>query len=360
MDKIIADSDINFIYDMIMNATVQDTSQIISVSWQQLQIKASNFIEAYNKLKIQEYIENKSLLSKLKQSLGNNSKFLTETDGIKVKRMQYALAFQFDNYLTAFLGELPKKALYIIEGKNGLETYELSLLSLAKAVSGGKLDLSKSFLEAESLKVIEEQQKTDKNFKEHLDQVSRAYSGASARLNRSYEVLGTTGGRGFLMWKIGSYWNIARVANKGDLKEAYIAALMIEHQSTYDHLYGISPGNPPYQSHELIDAFYNWHIGLIDNTPAIINEDVITQNLQYAVKSVGASLPAISQYVKTANYIKSRATPLSASELKSWMEFEGPGKGKGVLRNKVLKVAEETAEWGYNDIVKEFYQGFEK
>ena len=101
-----------------------------------------------------------------------------------------------------------------------------------------------------------------------------------------------------LMWKIGHYWQLATVTNYGDVNEAYAAAYLNKNNGL-----PTETGTEPYYSHELIKNFYWSYIRKVTNLKAILNEDIMLDNLEYAVKSKGAQLPGLKQFEKTADFI---------------------------------------------------------
>ena len=135
------------------------------------------------------------------------------------------------------------------------------------------------------------------------------------------------------MWKMGRDWTLARVLNKGDIKEAYAAALLSKHKTQEDKLYSAGIGEPDYYSHELISSFYESYITSVTNQAAIAGEDIIGDEAQYGVKSVGATMPSLNQYLEVAKWVASRDSVFTVEELKSFIEEKYD---EGAARNIII------------------------
>ena len=142
------------------------------------------------------------------------------------------------------------------------------------------------------------------------------------------------------MWKEQREWIVARVLNKGDLREAYAAALLLKHQSNLDKLCGINRGVPDFYSHELVKVFFNNHISKVSNAAAIQEEDIIM-----ADKSFRAVLPSLNQYYDAAKWIVSNQQA-GKEELEKELR-----KGGEAFRNKILGTINQEIDDNTPDIV---------
>ena len=62
-------------------------------------------------------------------------------------------------------------------------------------------------------------------------------------------------------------------------------------------------GKSPFYNHELVGQFFQNYIWNVTNKPAILEEDVVGENSQWAVKSYNASMPSLKQYITAAKAI---------------------------------------------------------
>lgn len=321
------------IYNDLQDLMSQTLSENIQESWQELQLKANKFLTT------NDFLDNQIAVLQKQYDLMKKSGDPAATYAslrlklVQTVQLRYTAAFMFDQQLTKFYGEVPRKALYVYENSKGdLSTYELDLAGLIKAA-----DYTGKILEGrakkESFKIIETKlKKEDEENKKHIAQAQSAYKGITNRLARFYEKanLPTKQG-GIVMWKLGRRWTLAQVLNYGDLKEAYAAAIMTKHLSDLDVLCGIPSGAPPYYSHELISTFFTKYVYNVTNMAAIIEEDIVTDIAQYAVKGNKSELPGISQYIKAAGIIAGNTNFMNREEFKNALMTQFP---EEVHRNK--------------------------
>lgn len=218
----------------------------------------------------------------------------------------------------------------------------MSLIELAKYTNAeGRLNISKNQLKKDGRKSLEEK---DEIPQEHIEKIQNAYIGTINRLQRYYDKAGLSGSKaqgGLLMWKINKNWNIARVANKGDIKEAYATALLTKHKSNIDYLEKINSGDPEFYNHQLIANFFNKYIYNVTNKPAIIEEDIVGEKFQYGVKSAKAEMPSLQQYLTVAEWIKNKNSFFTKEELKTFIKKNF---NQNIHRNKVLQITEKLTE----------------
>ena len=278
------------------------------VSWNELKIAAQKFLKTVN-------VTQKSELTSqsISEYIVKNNKIpeyeLTKKRLAKAKAAQYFYKelFKFDDVLTKYLKGLPKRAVYVAINEEGIpSTYEMSLTEMAElSQKRGRLgnSLPKKFTE-NHFSIESEIDKKNKEELNHISQGAAAVQGTINRLNVFYNKLGENVQKqgGILMWKKGGRWNLAKVANQGVISEAYVNFLFTKHKTQKDYLYKVDKGENPYFSHSLIDNFYRY-LSAVTNMPAIVEEDILTEFAQYAVKSSRAPLPSINQYLRTAQTI---------------------------------------------------------
>ena len=239
----------------------------------------------------------------------------------------YPIAFDFDDVFTRYRGELPKQVAYVVIVKGVPKTYVMSLTELAeKASLQNRIFISEKKLQAEQKQVLEEillqnahSLTSQQEMEEHIDYAKAAYTGTYNRLQRFLQVRKQYQAQGMLLlFKVGNIWEIARVINIGDVKEAYVAALMSEHKKDCLCING-AKGFPDYYDHNLIQMFFLKYIHNVTNRPAIIEEDVRGLGFQFAVKGRGANLPSLEQYVNAAREVMRHTNPMSQEEIKNYL-----------------------------------------
>ena len=222
-----------------------------------------------------------------------------------IEREKYLAAFNFDKALTKFREKAPKKAIYVFENQETHEpiSFEMSLEDLVKISTYERIkDIPLGKLQ--KIKEVKQKENDDDIDKKHLIQARSAYIGTINRINEYYKnSKNGNSGVALLMWQVKKHWTIAKVLNKGDVKEAYVSALLSEHNKI-DALCSTSSGKPEYYSHKLIESFFNNYISKVTNMSAIREEDVVAKGVQYAVKGSYAELPSLQQYITIATAIE--------------------------------------------------------
>lgn len=345
-EQMLTESELKELEQALKDAATEEGMQAIQVDWQVLKTQAMHFLKQY------ENLEKAQSMKKLRnlQSLINNPEAanyirMKQKHDVFYVKAKYLLAFQFDSAVNKFVQGLPKEAVYVFEDKKTgkVSTYKMSMTELAKhANAAGRLFVGITKLKAEERKSIEEDEKSGID-EEHIAKARAAYIGVTARLNRYYEkkkegMSAESASKmqqqgGILMWKMGRDWTLARVLNKGDIKEAYAAALLSKHKTQEDKLYSAGIGEPDYYSHELISSFYESYITSVTNQAAIAGEDIIGDEAQYGVKSVGATMPSLNQYLEVAKWVASRDSVFTVEELKSFIEEKY---NEGAARNIII------------------------
>ena len=336
-ENYISEEDLVQLGNMLDQAMLDETYSQTQISWDMLKQSAIMFLQSYKTIETLEKNQTKKQMDNLLAFDGftshgiDRSSFLMQKNKIQFLKMKYLLAFNFDAKLTAFRGQLPKEAVYVIwdSATKTTKSYKMSMNKLVElANEEGRLFLNSGDLKGEEITQIEKENKEGLN-KEHIIEAQSAYRGVAARLTQFYNKTGVEWWHrknGLLMWKTSKMWTIARVSSYGDVKEAYVAALMTKHQQNLDKLYGLGPGQEAYYDDFLIESFFNNYINNVTNMAAIVEEDVnlVGGKAQYAVKSKGASLPSLNQYIVVAESIKNRETPFqkNSKELDTYIRKE--------------------------------------
>lgn len=302
----------------------QEGEEIVEISWPMLQAAAEDFIKATYDME---------LLDKLKQRKIKDLLVVNKTpehatkavvaEIIKTKdaaRTFYTNLFKFDTILTRYLGEIPRRGVVVVTDAQGRPSaHEMSLGKMASIASGeGRLKRygGKNSVENQ----VEEKFKADL---EHIEQGRAAFMGVNARLNEFYsQRLTKEDGKeyqrqgGLLMWKSNGEWEIAIVNNKGALAEAYVNFLFTRHHTKSDLLCNVARGESPYYNHAFIELFYKNYMNKVTSLAAIVEEDVVGEYAQYAVKAEKAALSSPSPHIQVASEIISSKSSISPRKLK--------------------------------------------
>lgn len=347
---------------IVKQATVEDLSENIGI--EELQNAANKFLMAYEQLEktyeLQRMSQLKSLVVNTNDPSGNNTLMtLMKTNNLKTfyTRTKYLLAFSFDEALTRFRGQVPRYAAYVYVDPKGIpHAFKMPLKEMIALLDKkGRIGNPKDsfFIRQEYTTLEEEQLQENANQQNHNKIAQTAYQGTVNRLNRYYDVFGLTGSfrqGGRLLWlESAGKWAVAKVNNGGDLKEAYVAALMVQHKEDTDPLCYDDIGVAPYYSHLLIKDFFNNYIYNVTNMAAIREEDVITSNGQYAVKGSKASAPSFNQYLTIAKAILTE----NITDKKSLEEYIEQTWQADVHRNTVEQIIENTEDNVLDEIAKQ-------
>lgn len=360
-DSLISKEDADFINQELIKATSEEILDS-GIDWQDLQLSAKNFLIAYDKLEKMRIIANQKMIRSIIQDSATNMKLPAGLNINRQKnktfytRAEYILAFSFDEKVAIFREQVPKSAIYVHYDSNGqqLSSYKLPLISLAMMIDeeARLKNINPTRLKNEGAIKIEDSKKEFPN-SEHMKESQAAYMGTKSRLMQYYNKTGMEWWHhknGLLMWKESKKWTIARVTSFGDMKEAYVAALMTKHADNMDKLYAINLGAPTFYDHQLIKVFFENYIQKVTNKAAIVEEDVVTDTEQYAVKSIGAGMPSMGQYIWTANWIVSQKEPFNKDDISNAIKKEYPmdsernkiiGEGTGNINKIIEKLLKE-------------------
>lgn len=327
----------------IMNNEFKETTE---VTWNSLIESAKFFIQRYDQ--ISNFSININQFDILKNAMGLVKK---SNEQLVLIQACYAYAFWFDEQLKRFRGQAPSSALFILEDRRNMvpSTYEIPILSLIKYINAAdknRLNASHTLLKQE-LDGVKKELLIDPD---HVLHAQSAYKGVANRLEEYWKKVGGQRQDGLLMWKEDHEWVVAKVLNKGDLKEAYAAALMIKHKSKMDKLCNIDIGSPKYYSHDLVKVFFNEHITKVSNAAAIQEEDIVMSDKQYGVKSFRAEMPSLAQYYNAAKWVVANKD-IAEKELKQELENE-LRKGGESFRNKIVGKFNENVNESIDEMIE--------
>ena len=327
-ENVFTGDDAEMINNYLMDALKEEVEEGTRPDWDELYMAAQKFVSVYDNLERMIHNKNLAMRKKLLQMDVMSSNFIAQKqagEDTYLRRAQFIAAFEFDRVLTKFRGQAKRVALIVHYDEKGQQIHQLKIplevLALYSRGKKGSFDISQEVF----AKLREEYGDLNKeNLQtEHQRAAEAAFIGTSNRLNRYFDKVNEKakktdsnartkrGGVALLMWNLSKPdprgWVIARVNGFGDVKEAYIAAFYTPHGSREDKLSAyedekyIGPEDG-YYNDNLIAAFF-YYINKVTNMAAIREEDVVTKDSQYAVKSNSAHLPSIVQYLKVANEI---------------------------------------------------------
>lgn len=332
-----AENEANGIIDILKRGVEEEFQNQVAVNWAMLQSAARDFLSqqaSFNSAKLQQQKRTQIVAMNSVAGYENFSSDIIKT--AQKSKAFYRALFKFDQALVNYLGEVPKRGIYVFFDSNGRpSTYDMSLEDLAN-ISQGQGRIGK--LGRRNLQSIESQiDESAIGDIEHANRGACAAMGVNNRLNRFYErrgkqtvtnkKTGITRERtvqkqgGLLMWKAGGAWRIVKITNQGVTGEAYANFLMTKHKTRQDYLVGIEVGVEPYFSHSLIAKFYKY-LSTVTNMSAIVEEDIYTEWGQYAVKGQKAGLPSLEQYIRTAYTVLTSSDEISPLNLKNMLRNE--------------------------------------
>lgn len=305
---------------------IKEVQNVIDYGWQNLKLAALTFINGYEALEKNKSMLDKQFLLNLMNAVSSSNEdniypiIKTVDKGRNVNlnqvaRSQEMLIQKFQQHIDVFIGQkIPREGIFVVENKKTgkLKSFYIPLYELAQRVTAER---KFGYGTQKGRTILEEQEEFIEGG--HAAKAQAAFSAVRSRARRWKEVNKARQLQGFLlMWREMGGWTVAKVSNMGAIKEGYIQALFTKHQSDLDILCQTSSDDPDgYGSHELVKNFYYNYILGVTNMSAILMEDIITNNKQFAVKSNDSRSARHGQYLNTAKLILSQATPLSKEEL---------------------------------------------
>lgn len=223
---------------------------------------------------IEEYIQNKKKVQS----------FLIQD----IPKTLYAASFKFQNALNNFLGQ-QVKMVFVVEGSTGPELYEITSEDILKFDYSSSNQLTARYRVTmedlgQSLKKLEI---TEGDLHFSLTGLKSAYAEVLIR----YRISRSEGQRR-LFWQPGGVWKEMNISAEGDINEAYAAFVLLNKVS-------------PKFNRDLewnIDDFAQG-IAEVDNMSGLLKGDVSVGNIEYGIKSAGASTLGLKQMEKLAEQI---------------------------------------------------------
>ena len=263
-------------------------------------------------------------ISQLQQELRDLSKLQIDKNLLN----QFVdLSLKFQNQVNNFLGQTVK-VIYVYSNTKGdiIKLYEFNnnaehiISSFGSKGSGfrpryqnlGKKTLNNKY----------EQIKEKRNF--DVEGLNKAYYETIQRGRTSKEVRGNKGSL-LILWKPNYVWEKMLISSQGDIKESYAS------------FYLMNKFQPPFSKNSYIETLLNDFltsypsgVKYVDNISGLLEGDITIGNIQYAVKSKGASSLGYNQIIELAQYIDQQEEDFLYDYLKNYKQFLHE---KGVQRN---------------------------
>ena len=257
---------------------VEDLDQQLNLFTQKLrrQSQIRKQVGKVNAQTIDEYIKNKTDIQMFLLS--------------EIPKKLYKASFEFQNKLNEFLGQ-QVKMIFVVEGASGPELYEMTSEDILKFEYSSRNQLIARYrVTSEDLgKSLKKLEITESNLNFSLTGLKSTYTEVLERyrISRSQNLR-------LLMWKPGNSWKKMTISAEGDINEAYAAFVFLNKAS---------PSFKNTMEYNIGD-FANG-IAAVDNMSGLLKGDVSVGNIEYGIKSAGASALGLSQMKILAKQILS-------------------------------------------------------
>lgn len=314
-------------------------SPVLKGDSEALKRNASRFLqEAENCIiKIQNINQKESIKQRIKTLVskeGDISSLQQELDSFKNLEISKAefqrfmqLIFDFQNNLNNFLGQ-QVEVIYVYVGKSGTpELWRLNdsgkevtktLASKGRGLSARYKNFSQKYLQRNA-ELIE---KTD--MKINVAGLQSAYTETSRRGSLSRLKIGSL----LILWRPGGVWQKMLVSSQGDINEAY-AAFYLQNSPP--------PSFDDGDIEILIDQFLTSgpnSVQNVDNISGLLEGDVSQGEIEYAIKSKGASTLSYNQVIDMAVLLSEM--PVNEITEDFLKNYKQKLHDKGSTRNKIL------------------------
>lgn len=260
---------------------------------------------------VEEYIQNKNQISLFLMS--------------DIPKKLYSASFEFQRQLNEFLGQ-QVKMIFVVENSDGEpELYEMTSEDILKFdySSTNKLTARYNVTSRDLGQSLKQLQITEANLHFSLAGLKTTYANVLERyrISRSKNLR-------LLMWKPGNAWKKMTVSAEGDINEAYAAFVFLNKSSpTFRRSLEYN-----------IDDFAQG-IANVDNMSGLLKGDVTVGNIEYGIKSAGASTLGLQQMQKIAKQIlQEDFGPQSLQQIQKKMI------NAAKTRNKISNLIDSTAD----------------
>lgn len=282
--------------------------------------------------------EKEGLIKKLNSTELDLSKFQSETQVamgvIYVKALEMYRLFlkvtegenvEFNFYFLVesdtLINSSPVELFYQKINLNSLD----DIINVVGTAFGNKQGSFKGYVRQQGKRISRSYQKETTSTRGGLDPIFLIHRQTLARYGRFFDVINKgeeiykQNQGGYLMWKENNIWNLLQLKNSSIIREGTMTAIILEAKGGFDTALSFYKGyNDPtiYGRHKEIGIFAKRFLTNVSNRSAINGDDVSLPDLVAMIKSPGAKLPGIMQYVELADKIVN-LKPLSKKKLKT-------------------------------------------
>ncbi len=249
--------------------------------------------------------------------------------------------FEFWHKLNEFLGQ-PVKTVFVYRGR-GAQDIVLAEIDSTEVVredterhtmrylNSKNKDNSPSALEQAIAVAREKESKEDKKNSNNLKLTFREVLYRANRFKSEVSKARTTSAI-IILWLKGSVWQKMSVSSEGDLSEAYASFYLKKQFNLFKT-----------EMEQNVDTFMTSHpsgVQYVDNISGLLQGDVLADNIEYAIKSAGASVMGDNDILTVAAMIATGEyfTATMAGAIKKTLE------NRGQYRNKLVNEVDCTIE----------------
>lgn len=257
--------------------------------------------------------------------LKNKEEIATFLSVSQIPEKLYQESFRFQNILNEFLGQKIVMT-FVYNGKEGPELYEMTSDKVLKFDYSKTNQLVARYrINKEELQSVGRNMEMDNELKFSLPGLKTTYK----EVMRRYDI-GRARKTNMVMWEVDDYWEKMKVSSGGDINEAY-AKFILENQESPSFTLEMEQNIGDYMLQGVV---------LVDNVSGLLQGDVTIGNIEYGIKSAGASTLSLKQILKIARQIVSD----EGFDENKLRQIKAEFQAKGRTRNKLVNVVNDTVD----------------
>lgn len=269
-----------------------------------------------------------------------------------IPKQLYESSFKFQKALNEFLGQ-KVTMVYVYRYKNQAPVlYEIlneDILKFGDASKSGFTARYKAtqkqienMLESKAIQQLE----TGNDFNFNLNNLNQTYDEVMFRFRKSKKV---TGGHYIILWQNPlKTWHQAFISSEGDINEAYASIVLANRQ---EPSFEITESNILLQLELFVKDFID-EVLKVDSLPGALEGDLEMGEIEYGIKSAGASALGLQQLADLAKSIVEDENYSEEELLKKKKEF----KENKQTRNKLLESLEDQVDKSIKEAIIDAYQ----
>lgn len=351
--------------DIADDISLNEVQKQVLEKSQKLKISAQKFLEdtATIRAKIEEQNQLGRRRAELEKMLKNDTATPIEVQQVVDKyKASYLTDEEFQIFIKVFLQfhkdlneflEQEVKVIYVFQnGSNNPILYEMEETgdTMIKSYESQSGNYQFKYKYNVSQKYLSSQKKIDQeNLKFNIDGLRKAYKESRWRGNYSQQKLGLSQ-KMLLLYKPQDVWEKIFIINNGDINEAY-ASFVLRNKDR--------PSFKNNNIEKLIKDFIEFSpsgVMHVDNVSGLLSGDYSKDNIEYSIKSAGASGLKYPQVLEMANIIASMGlediTEKWVQNKKKELKKEGKTRNKKVVDEIENFVEEEFVEGMLKDLNK--------